>query len=97
MIFGIILGVAMLIGGAGMMCLLEWSRQLTVTILFILGLMAIAYFLIMMNPLAQSDRFYGSGPSNTVVYTISLALIAAAYAGGRLLRKHKHWFRKGWK
>ena len=92
-LWGTVLGVMMMIAGGGVARLLEWARALTVMVCFILGLGGIGYLFIMMNPLARSDRLYNNGPGDTVVYVVALVIIAAAYAGGRLLKKHKDKFR----
>ena len=92
-IWGNIAGIVMVVSGAGLMRMLEWARQLSVFVCCLLFLSGWVYLFLMMNTFAQGDRLYGGGPSDTMVYMVSIIIMAAGIAGARLLGKYKDKFR----
>ena len=92
-LWGIVMGIIMIISGSGLIRMLEWARVLSIILCVLLFLSGFVYLFLLMNPLAQSDRLYGGGPSDDVVFVISIILMATGFAGVRLLGKYKDKFR----
>lgn len=92
-LWGIVMGIIMIISGSGLIRMLEWARVLSIILCVLLFLSGFVYLFLLMNPLAQSDRLYGGGPSDNVVFVISIILMATGFAGVRLLGKYKDKFR----
>ena len=94
-LWGTVAGIIFIISGFGLMRMLEWARILSIILCLLLFLSGFAYLFLTSNPLAQSDRLYGGGLSDNMVFMISMILMATGLAGVRLLGKYKDKFRKG--
>ena len=94
-LWGTVAGIVFIISGFGLMRMLEWARILSIILCLLLFLAGFAYLVLTSNPLAQSDRLYGGGLSDNMVFMISMILMATGLAGVRLLGKYKDKFRKG--
>ena len=94
-LWGIVIGIILIISGSGLIRMLEWARVLSIILCVLLFLSGFAYLFLSMNPLAQSDRLYGGGPSDNVVFVTSIILMAVGFTGVRLLRNYKDKFTKG--
>jgi len=95
-LWGSLIGIVIVITGAGILRMLEWARLISIfsySIIFILGLL---YLFVMLGPLAQSDRIDGGSPGEIVIYIAGLLMIAAGFIGTHLLLKYKDRFRKSW-
>ena len=92
-LWGTVAGIVFIISGFGLMRMLEWARILSIILCLLLFLAGFAYLFLSMNPLAQSDRLYGGGPSDNVVFMTSIILMAIGLAGVRLLGKYKDKFK----
>lgn len=94
-LWGTVAGIIFIISGFGLMRMLEWARILSIILCLLLFLSGFAYLFLTSNPLAQSDRLYGGGLSDNMVFMISMILMATGLAGVSLLGKYKDKFRKG--
>lgn len=93
-LWGIIIGIIMIISGSGMIRMLEWARILSIILCLLLFLSGFACLFTAMRPLPLSDRLYGGGPSDNVVFVTSIILMAVGYTGVHLLTKYKDKFTK---